>query len=106
MGKAQESKETEQVLEEAPGAKGDIRVPMLPRAAATKRVREATSPERDSKWQAIEEEAGAKRSLEDSNDEDRSKFQAVADNGGPPAENLSSREGPLTTHPGPKDRRE
>ena len=106
MGKAQESKETEQVLEEAPGAKGDIRVPMLPRAAATKRVREATSPERDSKWQAIEEEAGAKRSLEDSNDEDRSKFQAVADNGGPPADNLSSREGPLTTHPGPKVRRE
>ena len=95
MSEAAEGTDPEQVFEEAPGVKVDIRVPMLPRKTATKRTRETTSPERESKWQTIEVEAGAKRSPDDSSDEDRSKFQAVADNESPPADGLAR-------HPGPK----
>ena len=44
-------------LEEAPGRRGDRRVPMDPRNPAQKRERESDSPKASNKFQAIEEES-------------------------------------------------
>ena len=99
-----EEEVNEEMLEEAPGAKGDIRVPLAERNPATKRARESTSPRQSAKWQAFEQPAGGvKRGAEDDGtQEDGAKFQAIEDAGtgaGKPTDSIE-------THPGPKVKKE
>ena len=90
--------ENEEVLEEAPGAKGDIRVPLAERNPATKRSRESTPPRENAKWQAYEKPELKRKPEGAPESEDNSKFQAVQDtsaDAGKPADSVEK-------HPGPK----